>query len=90
MDLTEKQHEALRAIATIWQIRGYSPSLGEIAAAIAVSRSAASVLVEAVEKRGYISREANKSRTIRILKYPTPEGGPADRPPQPGIYTTTH
>jgi SOS-response transcriptional repressor LexA len=61
---TCKQSEALRFIVDYRKRNNISPTLREIAAALGVNINAARHRIIGLEKRGLISRQERKSRTI--------------------------
>ncbi|MFA6533619.1 MAG: transcriptional repressor LexA [Patescibacteria group bacterium] len=73
MGLTKKQHEILEFIRDFIIGHGYSPSFREIAAEFKLA-SVATVAdhIEALEKKGYLKRSTNESRSIELT--PVDEG----------------
>lgn len=66
--LTARQREALNFIMRSIRTRGYGPSLREVALALGITApNGAMAHVVALEKKGYIRREANASRAIQVL-----------------------
>lgn len=47
--------------------RGYPPSMQDIAGNIGISPSVVSYHLDQLEKKGYVTREPNKARSIRIV-----------------------
>jgi repressor LexA len=76
--LTSRQRQVLETIAGYIRAHGFSPSLRDIAAALAI-RSAATVSahIEALERKGYIARVPSIPRTITIIRHPD---APAEAP----------
>lgn len=67
--LTRVQQQALDFIETFIKRNGYSPSIRELASAMKYeSSSTAHNLLERLERKGYISKEASGPRTIRLIK----------------------
>jgi repressor LexA len=71
-DLTEKQEAVLRYIAEYRMSSGYPPTNREIAARFEISLKAAYEHVQALEKKGAVSRD-RLSRSIKIIKYDDPQ-----------------
>ena len=64
--LTDRQAEVLEFIRANMHL--YSPTVRQIAAAIgAKSPHAATVHLDALEKKGWITREPGKTRNIKVL-----------------------
>ena len=73
--LTSKEKTTLEAIIKFKEEHEYSPSVRELALAIGVnSTSTVSMLIEKLQKKGYISTNNYKSRTIKVIK--NPDGSP--------------
>ena len=69
--LTLKEKTTLEAIIKFKEEHEYSPSVRELALAIGVnSTSTVSMLIEKLQKKGYISTNNYKSRTIKVIKNP--------------------
>jgi repressor LexA len=70
--LTSRQKTVLDYIGQSSQERGYPPTLREIGEATGVSNiSAVRGHIAALEKKGYISKEADKARSIRVIHSPS-------------------
>ena len=70
--LTEKQHRIFSFLAGYCRRRGFPPTLREIARAIGPANvSAVRGHLAALEKKGYISRDPDKARSIRITRSPS-------------------
>ncbi len=68
MNLTPKQLRILKLIRD-WRVRyGYSPTMQELADEIGVSKVTVFEHVEALIKKGALSREANKARSLSIAE----------------------
>lgn len=66
-EITPRQAEILRFIVNFQSVNDYTPSFREIAEEFEIrSTKAVSDHLSALEKRGLISREKRKSRTIRV------------------------
>ena len=68
MELTQREQQALDFIKEMVSVRGYPPSIREIAELFGNTgpAHAQGVLVR-LEEKGAIEREANKPRAIRVL-----------------------
>lgn len=65
--LTERQKQILKAITDYIQEKKYSPTVRELASMVGIKSS--STLyghLQRLEKKGYITREKGKARTIRL------------------------
>lgn len=66
--LTAKQEQILSCIKQSLKDKGYPPSVRELCAAVGVSStSTVHSHLSALEKKGYIRRDASKPRTIEVL-----------------------
>ena len=65
--LTEKQKQALDFINSFVREKGYSPSLKEIAKYLGKNLSTAQYYVNELEKKGYLTKNANKARGISSI-----------------------
>lgn len=67
--ITERQRRILDVINDSISLRGYPPSIREIAEAVGLSStSSVSYQLEALQKKGYLHREDNKPRAVNIRK----------------------
>ena len=73
MALTKRQKEVLDFLVTFLNKRGYSPSFEEIAHSLKLN-SLATVHkhISTLEKKGFIRRGYNQSRSIEIVQLPKP------------------
>lgn len=68
MTLSERQTRILTTIEEFAKERGYSPTLREIAARTGISStSVVNHNLERLEKEGYLAREENTPRSLRLL-----------------------
>ncbi|MBX7056530.1 MAG: transcriptional repressor LexA [Leptospirales bacterium] len=67
-DLTEKQQAILEFIEVYIQEQGYPPTIREIGERFAITAKGAYDHLKAIEKKGYIKCEKNRSRAIELLK----------------------
>ncbi len=67
-DLTEKQQAILKFIETYIQDQGYPPTIREIGEKFSITAKGAYDHLKAIEKKGYIKCEKNRSRAIEMLK----------------------
>jgi len=68
--LTERQKETLDFITSFIREKGYSPSLKEIAKFLKKKISTAQYFVEELEEKGYLKRDAHKTRGITPISNP--------------------
>lgn len=68
-DLTEKQKQILDYISKFTKEKNYPPSIREIADQFQITPKGAYDHLKAIEKKGYIRTEKNRSRAIELLKY---------------------
>ena len=72
MRLTKRQKEILDFISGFIQNEGYSPSMEEIAAHFRISSvNAVYKHLEALKMRGYLTRDANRARSIELSNIPS-------------------
>jgi len=74
MNLTPKQLHILTRIRDIRLARGYSPTMQELADELQVSKVTVFEHVEALIKKGALSRKANKARSLEV----SPDAGLPD------------
>lgn len=67
-ELTEKQNAILTFIQSYIQEQGYPPTIREIARRFKITAKGAYDHMKALEKKGYIKTEKNRSRAMEILK----------------------
>jgi len=73
--LTDRQRAVLEFISASIQDRGYPPTLREIGNHLGIrSTNGVNDHLRALERKGYLTREDMKSRTLRLVR--TPEGRP--------------
>lgn len=78
--LTARQKAVLEYISDSIHSRGYPPTLREIGNHLGIrSTNGVNDHLRALERKGYLTREDMKSRTLRLMK--TPDGRPSSRPP---------
>ncbi|MDO4399582.1 MAG: transcriptional repressor LexA [Coriobacteriia bacterium] len=91
-DLTKKQRVVLEAIAKAIDEKGYVPAVREICTAIGLSSpSTVQVHLNSLEERGFIHRDALKSRSITLTDKGREELGitePVEAPPTPAPAPT--
>ncbi|MGM0607634.1 MAG: LexA family protein [Candidatus Muiribacteriota bacterium] len=66
INLTEKQHNFLTNIMTFQKKQGYPPSISDLCKILGVSIGTVQQYFFALEKKGYIKRENNKGRGLKI------------------------
>ena len=62
--LTPRQVELLRAIAAFQQSRRFSPTIGELADELGVSRSTTFEHIEELRKKGYLTAQSSRARSL--------------------------
>ena len=72
-ELTEKQVAILRYIESYIRDQGYPPTIREIGEQFEITAKGAYDHLKAIEKKGFIKCEKNRSRAIELLK--TSDGG---------------
>jgi repressor LexA len=78
--LTARQRAVLEYISSSIDTRGYPPTLREIGNHLGIrSTNGVNDHLRALERKGYLTREDMKSRTLRLMK--TVDGKPSSRPP---------
>ena len=81
--LTDRQRAVLEFISESISDRGYPPTLREIGNRLGIrSTNGVNDHLRALERKGYLTREDMKSRTLRLVR--TPDGDPVDRSPASG------
>lgn len=67
--LTKRQEAALQAIIRLSDAQGYPPTVREIMIEIDLtSSSATKSLLDKLEEKGYIKRQGNTPRAIKVLR----------------------
>lgn len=88
--LTRQQQACLAYITARIAQDSIAPTLGEIAAHLALnSKSGAHRLVEGLEERGYIRRLKNRNRSISLCEVAGAHPDPQDRPTGPAADPET-
>ena len=73
--LTSKEKAALETIIKFKKEHEYSPSVRELGSAIGInSTSTVTLLIQKLQKKGYITTDNYKYRTIKVIK--NPDGSP--------------
>jgi len=91
--LTWRQRKILHAIRDSVQKRGYPPSMREIAQAVGlISTSSVSYQLSILERKGYLSRDVRRPRTVEIHLPAIGEEGPGaeEIPGHPARHATVH
>ena len=71
--LTDREQKVLKVLEALQNEQGYPPSFRQIGEMAGIkSTSHISYCLDRLQKKGFIERDANKSRSIRILKKNTP------------------
>jgi len=70
--LTDRQKTVLEFVERHSRDRGFPPTMREVGEALGLPNvSAVRGHLEALEKKGYIARDSDKARTIRVLRSPS-------------------
>jgi repressor LexA len=65
--LTERQKLVLNAIAKLTSVNGYAPTFRELMDDTGIkSPNGITLHLKALERKGYVTREPGKSRTLRL------------------------
>ena len=64
----EMRQRILEAIRVIWETKGYSPSVRELAEEIQIGTHTCHYHLIVLERQGLIAFEPRLSRTLRVLK----------------------
>lgn len=67
-EITERQKEVLSFITNFTEANSYPPTIREIAEHFGISLKAVQDRIAALQKKGYLSSETKRSRSIRIIK----------------------
>ena len=71
--LTDQQQRVLEFLEDFSRRQGFPPTLREIGQGLSLANvNAVRGHVQALERKGYITREADKARSIRVVRPPTP------------------
>src|SRR5262245_36623683 len=73
MNLTPKQLKILQLIRDSRIVRGYSPTMQELADALSISKVTVFEHVEALIKKGALKRDPNKARSLSICDTALPD-----------------
>ena len=67
--ITERQAEVLQTITELSERHGYAPTVREIGDALGIRSSQVTHQhLGALQRKGYITREPRRARTIRVLR----------------------
>jgi SOS-response transcriptional repressor LexA len=66
MQLTPRQADVLRAIASLTEVAGFAPTSQELATVTGLSETRVRQHLEALEARGAILRNVGTARSVRI------------------------
>ena len=73
--LSPRQEAALQFIRGFYVEHGYPPSLAEVAIGLGVARSTAQAHVDALQAKGYLSREPGRGRALALPGAAWPDAG---------------
>lgn len=68
IELTGRQQEVLRVIKLYLNENGYAPSVRNVADMMGISTKGAFDHIDALVKKGWIKKDENISRSIRIIE----------------------
>ncbi len=68
--LTAKQANILSRIIEFKEVDGYPPTFRELAGEFKITTKGMHDHLKAIEKKGFLETAKNKSRGLKILKYP--------------------
>src|ERR1043166_2138695 len=86
--LTDRQQQVLSYIRQSIHERGYPPTLREIGAHMGIrSTNGVNDHLRALERKGYLTREDMKSRTLRLVKSSNPPPMNGATPPKLELVT---
>jgi repressor LexA len=67
--ITQRQRAVLQAIIKLTEAQGYPPTVREIMKDIGLTSSSnVQVLLDKLEEKGYIKRQANTPRALKVLR----------------------
>ena len=73
-EITEAQRKTLKELRDFIASRKYPPTMSELGERLGVAAASAHQLVKQLERKGYVSREARKARSLSVVR------DPEDRP----------
>jgi len=73
--LTPRQREVRAAIREFMHLKGYAPTLREIAAILGIARNAVTKHVDRIIAKGYLGRRPQRYRNLE-LRLPLQKGAP--------------
>ena len=83
-ELNKREKAILKFIEKQVNLNGYPPSVREIGKAVGLSSTATvHTYIAKLAKKGYLKKEDQKGRTLRLLK-----GGVEDKPTEKSLYTS--
>lgn len=68
LKVTPAQYRVLSAIRTLHDQKGYSPSYADIAATLGVSSPAVWKHIDALQRKGYLTKEYGQRNTIQLVE----------------------
>ena len=77
-DLSPRQRETLHWVKTFIRQQHMPPTVRDIGEAFGIKSSSVFALLQALERKGYITRQHRKARSIVILDRTTEHSLPAD------------
>ena len=73
-EITEAQRKTLKELRDFIASRKYPPTMSELGDRLGVAAASAHQLVKQLERKGYVTREARKARSLSVVR------DPEDRP----------
>ncbi len=69
-EITEAQRKTLKELRDFIASRKYPPTMSELGERLGVAAASAHQLVKQLERKGYVSREARKARSLSVVRDP--------------------
>ena len=67
-EMTQKQHEVIKFIEEYSDANGFPPTFRDVAEAMGITVRAAHDHIKRLRKKGYLTYEPRKPRTLRIVE----------------------
>tara|TARA_B100001123_G_scaffold27966_1_gene29836 strand:- start:31 stop:555 length:525 start_codon:yes stop_codon:yes gene_type:complete len=84
-EITEAQRKTLKELRDFIASRKYPPTMSELGERLGVAAASAHQLVKQLERKGYVTREARKARSLSVVR--DPEDRPEKLVPVPLVGT---
>ena len=69
-EITEPQRRTLSAIRSLTMLKGYPPTMREVAEELGIVPGSVSARVRQLIRKGYLRRQARKARTLEVIAVP--------------------